>query len=87
MGQLTQEIRPVLHRHVPDEELHRFHIDQTRVAGALLFGRRLYEVMLYWETAEEQPSAPDYEREFARLWKGTPKSSCTACHMYLTYWT
>ena len=29
--------------------------------------------MAYWETAEEKPSAPEYELEFARIWKDTPK--------------
>jgi dihydrofolate reductase len=57
----------------PDEELHRFHNEQARAIGAELYGRRLYEVMRYWETAEEQPSAPEYELEFARIWKDTPK--------------
>jgi dihydrofolate reductase len=57
----------------PDEELHRFHNQQTREVGAHLCGRRLYEVMLYWETAEENQSAPEYELEFARIWKGIPK--------------
>ena len=57
----------------PDEELHRFHNRQAREAGAHLYGRRLYEVMRYWETAEENPSAAEYEREFARIWKDTPK--------------
>ena len=57
----------------PDEELHRFHNEQTREIGAHLCGRRLYEVMLYWETADENPSATDYELEFARIWKAIPK--------------
>ena len=57
----------------PDEELHRFHNQQTRELGGHLLGRRLYEEMLYWETAEENPSAPEYVREFARIWKDTPK--------------
>ena len=58
----------------PDEELHRFHNEQTKEIGAHLCGRRLYEVMLYWETAEEQnPSPPEYELEFARIWKDLPK--------------
>jgi dihydrofolate reductase len=57
----------------PDEELHRFHNQQTREIGAHLYGRRLYELMTYWETAEEEPSASDYEREFARIWKAMPK--------------
>jgi dihydrofolate reductase len=57
----------------PDEELHRFHNEQTRELGAHLCGRRLYEVMVYWETADQNPSASDYELEFARIWKALPK--------------
>jgi dihydrofolate reductase len=57
----------------PDEELHRFHNQQTREIGAHLCGRRLYEAMVYWETAEENPSASDHELEFARIWKELPK--------------
>jgi dihydrofolate reductase len=57
----------------PDEELHRFHNQQVREIGAHLCGRRLYEVMTYWETADANPSAPDHELEFARIWKALPK--------------
>jgi dihydrofolate reductase len=57
----------------PDEELHRFHNRQTRELGAQLCGRRLYEEMAYWETADENPSLPEHELEFARIWKDTPK--------------
>ena len=57
----------------PDEELHRFHNQRVREIGAHLLGRRLYEVMLYWETAEENPTASDYELEFARIWKAIPR--------------
>jgi dihydrofolate reductase len=58
----------------PDEELHRFHNQQAREVGVHLYGRRLHEVMSYWETAaEENPSAPEHELEFARIWKETPK--------------
>jgi dihydrofolate reductase len=57
----------------PDPELHRFHNQQARELGAHLYGRRLYETMRPWETAEERPSAPEYELEFARIWKDTPK--------------
>jgi dihydrofolate reductase len=57
----------------PDEELHRFHNQQTREMGAQLCGRRLYEEMVYWETADENPSAAEYELEFARIWKSMPK--------------
>jgi dihydrofolate reductase len=57
----------------PDEELHRFHNQQARETGVELYGRRLYEVMRYWETAEEDPSATESMLEFARIWKDTPK--------------
>src|SRR6266498_3416081 len=57
----------------PDEELHRFHNEQVRELGVHLCGRRLYEEMLYWETADQNPSAAEYELEFARIWKGMPK--------------
>jgi dihydrofolate reductase len=56
----------------PDEELHRFHNQQAREVGVQLYGRRLYEVMTFWETAEERESDPVLI-EFARIWKDTPK--------------
>ena len=57
----------------PDEELHRFHNEQARAIGAHLCGRRLYEEMVYWETADKNPSVPEHELEFARIWKDMPK--------------
>jgi dihydrofolate reductase len=57
----------------PDEELHRFHNEQMREVGVHLCGRRLYETMVYWETADQNPSAAHYELEFAGIWKGLPK--------------
>jgi dihydrofolate reductase len=55
----------------PDEELHRFHNDQTRELGAHLLGRRLYETMVYWDTPDESWSP--VEREFADIWRALPK--------------
>ena len=57
----------------PDEELHRFHNERVRATGVQLCGRRLYEVMTYWDTAEENLELSDYELEFARIWKDLPK--------------
>jgi dihydrofolate reductase len=57
----------------PDEELHRFHNDQTRSLAGHLLGRRLYETMLYWETADKDPAASDIVREFALIWQALPK--------------
>jgi dihydrofolate reductase len=57
----------------PDEELHRFHNQQARAVDVHLYGRRLYETMIFWETAGEDPSAPEPVLEFAGIWKDTPK--------------
>ncbi len=58
---------------VPDEELHRFHNERTRRLDTHLLGRRLYETMLYWETAEQDPSAGEVALEFARIWTATER--------------
>src|SRR4029079_7683551 len=58
---------------VPDDELFRFHTEQVRELGAHLLGRRLYETMVYWETAGKQPSISEDELEFARIWQKLPK--------------
>jgi dihydrofolate reductase len=57
----------------PDEEVFRSHIDEIRGVGAYLMGRRLYETMLYWETADQDPSLGDSRLEWAALWKPLPK--------------
>ena len=56
----------------PDKEVFRFWIDQIRGVGVHLMGRRLYETMLYWETAD-QDALDDREREWAAIWKPLPK--------------
>lgn len=58
----------------PDQELHEFANDQARERGAFLYGRRLYELMAeYWPSADTNPSAPEHEIEFARIWRDKPK--------------
>jgi dihydrofolate reductase len=58
---------------VPDEEVFRFVTDEIREVGVHLLGRRLYETMLYWETADQDPSLDDSEVEWTALWKPLPK--------------
>ncbi len=58
---------------VPDEEVFQFAIDEIQHVDVHLLGRRLYETMLYWETAEQDPALTDAEREWTRLWKALPK--------------
>ena len=56
-----------------DAEVFRFWIDEIRGVGVHLMGRRLYETMLYWETAEENASLDEAELEWAALWNPLPK--------------
>jgi dihydrofolate reductase len=59
---------------VPDEELHRHFNDTERDIDTLLYGRRMYELMAgYWPTADQDPSAPSFIVEYARIWKPVPK--------------
>ncbi|WP_042381893.1 dihydrofolate reductase family protein [Streptacidiphilus melanogenes] len=57
----------------PDEELFGFVTDEIREVGVYLLGRRLYETMLYWETADEDPQLDAAKLEWAGLWKPLPK--------------
>jgi dihydrofolate reductase len=57
----------------PDEEVFRFWTDQTRGLAAYVMGRRLYETMLYWETADQNPSLDFDTREWASVWRRLPK--------------
>jgi dihydrofolate reductase len=60
--------------HRVDAELHAHLNDEIRGAGAFLEGRVMYELMAaYWPTADQAPGATDVEKEFARIWRETPK--------------
>ncbi|MFJ5264977.1 dihydrofolate reductase family protein [Streptomyces sp. NPDC088387] len=58
---------------VPDEDVFNLATDEVRGTGVHLMGRRLYETMLYWETAEQNPALDFSTLEFAELWKALPK--------------
>jgi dihydrofolate reductase len=57
----------------PDEEVHRFVNDLERPVGTYLYGRRMYEVMQYWETAQTVAGQPPFVTEFAELWQAADK--------------
>jgi dihydrofolate reductase len=57
----------------PDEQVFRFWIDEIRQVGVHLLGRRLYETMLYWETADQDRALDDAELEWVALWNPLPK--------------
>ncbi|MFJ3974364.1 dihydrofolate reductase family protein [Streptomyces sp. NPDC090021] len=56
----------------PDDEIFRFWIDETRELGVHLLGRRLYETMLYWETADQETLDPA-SLEWVAVWNPLPK--------------
>ena len=57
----------------PDEEVWPLVMDEIRAVDVHLMGRRLYETMLYWETADQDPSLDEKELEWTALWKPLPK--------------
>jgi dihydrofolate reductase len=57
----------------PDEEVHRLVNDLERPVGTYLYGRRMYEVMVYWETADTLPDQPPFSRDFAEIWQAADK--------------
>jgi dihydrofolate reductase len=57
----------------PDEEVHRFVNDIERPVGTYLYGRRMYETMVYWETADTLADLPPFTRDYAELWRAADK--------------
>jgi dihydrofolate reductase len=55
----------------PDEEVHAFVNDLERPIGTYLYGRRMYDVMRYWESLPRDE--PPVMQDFARIWQGTDK--------------
>src|SRR5919109_2016142 len=54
----------------PDEEVHTFLNDLERPVGTYLYGRRMYEVMVGWETVTDQTP---HTRDFAEIWRAADK--------------
>src|SRR4051794_8049907 len=57
----------------PDEEVHRFVNDLEREVGTHLYGRRMYETMVYWEGPEAIDGQPPVIRDFAEIWRAADK--------------
>ena len=57
----------------PDEEVHAFVNDLERSVGTYLYGRRLYEAMVYWETAITLANQPPFIQDFAEIWQAADK--------------
>jgi dihydrofolate reductase len=57
----------------PDEEVHAFVNDQERSIGTYLYGRRMYETMVFWETVSTGRDQPETSRDFAQIWRAAEK--------------
>jgi dihydrofolate reductase len=58
---------------VPDEEVHTFINDLERPVGTYLYGRRMYETMVGWETAHTLADQPPFMLDFAQIWQAADK--------------
>ncbi|MDB5507372.1 MAG: bifunctional deaminase-reductase domain protein [Devosia sp.] len=56
---------------MPDDALHRHFSDQLSHSAGSLYGRRMYEIMRYWD--EDQPAEDDVGNAFATAWREKPK--------------
>src|SRR6266516_3225948 len=57
----------------PDDEVHAFINDLDRPIGTYLLGRRMYEVLVYWEDPPALDQQPSYVQEFAQIWQAAEK--------------
>jgi dihydrofolate reductase len=58
---------------VPDEEVHAFFNDLERPVGTYLYGRRMYEVMVGWETDHTLAARSPLLRDYAQIWQAADK--------------
>lgn len=57
----------------PDDEVHAFVNDLERDVGTYLYGRRMYDMMIYWETADTLPDQSAASLDFAAIWQAADK--------------
>jgi dihydrofolate reductase len=57
----------------PDEEVHSFVNELERPIGTYLYGRRMYEVLRYWEDPDDLAEQPPHIREYAGIWQAADK--------------
>ncbi len=57
----------------PDEEVHAFVNDLERRVDTYLYGRRMYDVMRFWETAPTGSDQPSVVKDYARIWQAADK--------------
>jgi dihydrofolate reductase len=57
----------------PDAEVHAFVNELERPIGTYLYGRRMYETMVWWETLDTGPAQDARARDYAELWRAADK--------------
>ena len=57
----------------PSEEVHAFVNQLERSVGTYLYGRRMYETMVYWQTAHTRPESSPVELDYAEIWQAADK--------------
>jgi len=57
----------------PDDEVHAFVNELERPIGTYLYGRRMYETMVFWETVSVGADQPVVIRDFAEIWRAAEK--------------
>ena len=58
---------------MPDEKVHRFINDLERTVGTYLYGRRMYETMMIWETDPDLAADSPLTQDFAEIWQAADK--------------
>ncbi len=58
---------------MPDEEVHSFINNLERTADTCLYGRRMYETMLVWETDPNLAADSPLTQDFAEIWQAANK--------------
>jgi len=58
---------------MPDEEVHAFVNDLERPIGTYLYGRRMYETMVFWETVSAEADEPAVFWDYAQIWRAAEK--------------
>jgi hypothetical protein len=75
MAKLIYSAITSLDGYVADEDgmVHTFSNDLERPIGTYLYGRRMYEVMVAWETAHTLPDQPPFILDYAQIWQAAEK--------------
>jgi dihydrofolate reductase len=57
----------------PDDEVHAFVNDLERNVGTFLYGRRMYETMVFWDSPPDVAELPPVEQDYAQIWQAADK--------------